>query len=75
MSGEQKVALSTGASQEIGASLVRGFLGCGHRVVANSRTIKPSGAEDAPTIADTSSISRRAWPASPRRASPPHSRP
>lgn len=41
MSTEQKVAIITGASQGIGAALVRGYLGLGYRVVANSRTIKP----------------------------------
>ena len=39
MSAEQKVAVITGASQGIGAELVRAFLGRGYRVVANSRSI------------------------------------
>jgi NAD(P)-dependent dehydrogenase (short-subunit alcohol dehydrogenase family) len=40
MSAEQKVVVVTGASQGIGAGLVRGFLDHGYRVVANSRSIK-----------------------------------
>lgn len=39
MSQMQKVAIITGASQGIGAGLVKGFLGRGYRVVANSRKI------------------------------------
>ena len=39
MSSERKVAVITGASQGIGAGLVRGFLDRGYRVVANSRSI------------------------------------
>lgn len=50
MSTEQKVALITGASQGIGAGLVQGFVGRGYRVVANSRTIKPSGSPDVLTV-------------------------
>lgn len=41
MSSPRKVAVITGASQGIGAGLVRGFLDRGYRVVANSRSIKP----------------------------------
>jgi NAD(P)-dependent dehydrogenase (short-subunit alcohol dehydrogenase family) len=41
MSQEQKVVVITGASQGIGAGLVDGFLGRGHQIVANSRSIKP----------------------------------
>jgi NAD(P)-dependent dehydrogenase (short-subunit alcohol dehydrogenase family) len=41
MSAEHKVAVITGASQGIGAGLVRGFLDRGYRVVANSRSVKP----------------------------------
>lgn len=41
MSTERNVAVVTGASQGIGAGLVRGFLDRGYRVVANSRSIKP----------------------------------
>jgi NAD(P)-dependent dehydrogenase (short-subunit alcohol dehydrogenase family) len=44
MSTDQKVALITGASQGIGAGLVKGFLERGYRVVANSRTIQPDAA-------------------------------
>jgi NAD(P)-dependent dehydrogenase (short-subunit alcohol dehydrogenase family) len=41
MSQDQKVAIVTGASQGIGEGLVKGFLGRGFRVVANSRSIQP----------------------------------
>ena len=53
MSTDQKVALITGASQGIGAGLVKGFLERGYRVVANSRTIKPDafGSPDVLTVA------------------------
>ncbi len=51
MSTEQKVALITGASQGIGAGLVSGFLERGYRVVATSRTIKPSGSPSVLTVA------------------------
>ena len=46
MSTERKVAVITGASQGIGAGLVRGFLDKGYRVVANSRSIKPETSPD-----------------------------
>src|SRR5271166_582793 len=42
MSEQQKTAIITGASQGIGAALVKAFAERGYRVVANSRTIKPS---------------------------------
>ena len=47
----KKVALITGASQGIGAGLVEGFLERGYRVVANSRSIKPSDKADLVTVA------------------------
>src|SRR5689334_18876283 len=40
MSAERKVVVVTGASQGIGAGLVKGFLDRGYNVVANSRSIK-----------------------------------
>jgi NAD(P)-dependent dehydrogenase (short-subunit alcohol dehydrogenase family) len=46
-----KVALITGASQGIGAGLVQGFRDHGYRVVANSRSIKASDAENLITVA------------------------
>lgn len=46
MSTERKVAVITGASQGIGAGLVRGFLDKGYRVVANSRSITPDSSPD-----------------------------
>jgi NAD(P)-dependent dehydrogenase (short-subunit alcohol dehydrogenase family) len=45
MSSTSKVAVITGASQGIGAGLVRGFLDLGWRVVANSRSIEPAASE------------------------------
>jgi NAD(P)-dependent dehydrogenase (short-subunit alcohol dehydrogenase family) len=51
MSTERKVAVITGASQGIGAGLVRGFLDRGYRVVANSRSIKPDALSDVLAIA------------------------
>ncbi len=51
MSSTRKVAVITGASQGIGAGLVRGFLDRGYRVVANSRSIKPEASDDMLAIA------------------------
>src|SRR5881275_3613859 len=51
MSNERKVAVITGASQGIGAGLVRGFLDRGYRVVANSRSIKPDASADVLAVA------------------------
>jgi NAD(P)-dependent dehydrogenase (short-subunit alcohol dehydrogenase family) len=51
MSSARKVAVITGASQGIGAGLVRGFLDRGYRVVANSRSIAPDASADMLTIA------------------------
>jgi NAD(P)-dependent dehydrogenase (short-subunit alcohol dehydrogenase family) len=42
MGTQQKVAIITGASQGIGAELVRGYRDRNYRVVANSRSIEPS---------------------------------
>jgi NAD(P)-dependent dehydrogenase (short-subunit alcohol dehydrogenase family) len=42
MGAEQKVVIITGASQGIGAELVKGYRDRNSRVVANSRSIKPS---------------------------------
>lgn len=51
MAAERKVVVITGASQGIGAGLVEGFLGKGYRVVANSRSIKPSDSPDVLAVA------------------------
>ncbi len=51
MSTEHKTVVITGASQGIGAGLVRGFLDRGYRVVANSRSIEPVDSPDVLTIA------------------------
>ncbi|MES2072290.1 MAG: SDR family oxidoreductase [Pseudomonadota bacterium] len=44
MSNQRKTVIVTGASQGIGASVVKTFLARGYNVVANSRTITKSGA-------------------------------
>jgi NAD(P)-dependent dehydrogenase (short-subunit alcohol dehydrogenase family) len=51
MSNSNKVAIVTGASQGIGAGLVKAFRDRGYRVIANSRSIKPSADPDILTIA------------------------
>src|SRR3954471_17528271 len=51
MGTERKVAVITGASQGIGAGLVRGFLDQGYGVVANSRSIKPDSSADVLAVA------------------------
>lgn len=51
MSDLRKVAVITGASQGIGAGLVEAFLGKGYRVVATSRSIKPSDNPDVVAVA------------------------
>ncbi|MEH2481320.1 NAD(P)-dependent dehydrogenase (short-subunit alcohol dehydrogenase family) [Nitrobacteraceae bacterium AZCC 2146] len=51
MSNEQKVAIITGASQGIGASLVKAYRDRNYRVVATSRSIKQSGDQDILAIA------------------------
>jgi NAD(P)-dependent dehydrogenase (short-subunit alcohol dehydrogenase family) len=48
---EQKVAIVTGASQGIGAGLVKAFRDRNYRVVANSRSIKPSNDPDVLAVA------------------------
>ena len=42
MGTEQKVAVITGASQGIGAALVKAYRDRNYRVVATSRSVKPS---------------------------------
>jgi len=51
MSADQKVAIVTGASQGIGASLVKAFREIGYGVVANSRSITPGDFGNDPEIA------------------------
>lgn len=46
MNSQQKVAIITGASQGIGAGLVKAFRDRNYRVIANSRSIKPSSDPD-----------------------------
>ncbi|MFL6698938.1 MAG: SDR family NAD(P)-dependent oxidoreductase [Vitreoscilla sp.] len=51
MSNQQKVAIITGASQGIGAGVVQELRHRGYRVVATSRSIKPSDDPDVATVA------------------------
>jgi NAD(P)-dependent dehydrogenase (short-subunit alcohol dehydrogenase family) len=46
MADEQKVAVITGASQGIGAALVKAYRDRGYRVVATARSVKPSNDPD-----------------------------
>ncbi len=46
----QKVAIVTGASQGIGAGITAAFGRDGYAVVANSRSIRPSGEPDVVTV-------------------------
>jgi NAD(P)-dependent dehydrogenase (short-subunit alcohol dehydrogenase family) len=51
MSAEQKVVIVTGASQGIGAGLVKSFREKNYRAVANSRSIRPSDDRDILAVA------------------------
>jgi NAD(P)-dependent dehydrogenase (short-subunit alcohol dehydrogenase family) len=51
MSDEVKVAVVTGASQGIGAALVKAFRALNYRLVATSRSIRPSDDENILTVA------------------------
>jgi NAD(P)-dependent dehydrogenase (short-subunit alcohol dehydrogenase family) len=51
MGKEQKVVIITGASQGFGAGLVKAYRDRNYRVVANSRSIKPSSDPDVVTVA------------------------
>jgi NAD(P)-dependent dehydrogenase (short-subunit alcohol dehydrogenase family) len=51
MDSERKVVIVTGASQGIGAGIVKGYRDRGYRVVATSRSIKESADPDVLTIA------------------------
>ena len=51
MSDKRKVAVITGASQGIGASLVSAYRARNFRVVATARSIKPSDDEDILSVA------------------------
>jgi len=51
MGKEQKVVIITGASQGFGAGLVKAYRDRNYRVVANSRSIKPSSDPDILTVA------------------------
>ena len=56
MSTEQKVVIVTGASQGIGAGLVKSFRERNYRVVANSRSIPASDDPDILTVAGDISL-------------------
>jgi NAD(P)-dependent dehydrogenase (short-subunit alcohol dehydrogenase family) len=51
MSTHQKVVIVTGATQGIGADLVKGYRDRNYRVIANSRSIKPSSNPDVLNVA------------------------
>jgi NAD(P)-dependent dehydrogenase (short-subunit alcohol dehydrogenase family) len=51
MGQEQKVVIITGASQGIGADLVKGYRDRNYRVIANSRSIKPPSDPDVVSVA------------------------
>jgi NAD(P)-dependent dehydrogenase (short-subunit alcohol dehydrogenase family) len=51
MGAQQKVAIITGASQGIGEALVKAYRDRNYRVVASSRSIKPSSDPDVVTVA------------------------
>jgi NAD(P)-dependent dehydrogenase (short-subunit alcohol dehydrogenase family) len=51
MSEQRKVAVVTGASQGLGAGIVKAFRDRGYRVVATSRSIQPSDDPDVLTVA------------------------
>jgi NAD(P)-dependent dehydrogenase (short-subunit alcohol dehydrogenase family) len=55
MGAEQKVVVITGASQGIGAGLVKGYRDRNFRVVANSRSIRPSSDVDVLAVAGDAS--------------------
>ncbi len=50
MPDSQKVAIITGASQDIGAGLVAAFRHAGYAVVGTSRSIRPSDESEYPTV-------------------------
>jgi len=51
MNSQQKVAIITGASQGIGAGMVKALRDRNYRVIANSRSIKPSSDPDVIAVA------------------------
>lgn len=51
MAADAKVVVITGASQGIGAGLVRAYLDRGYRVVVNSRSIQPDASQDVLAVA------------------------
>jgi NAD(P)-dependent dehydrogenase (short-subunit alcohol dehydrogenase family) len=60
MGTDQKVAVITGASQGIGAALVRAYRDRNYRVVATARSIRPSDDDQVLAVpGDTSSARSR----------------
>jgi NAD(P)-dependent dehydrogenase (short-subunit alcohol dehydrogenase family) len=51
MTQDSKVVVITGASQGLGAALLKGYRAAGWKVVANSRSIRPSSDPDVATVA------------------------
>ena len=51
MSAARKVVIVTGATQGIGADLVKGYRDRNYRIIANSRSIKPSSDADVLNVA------------------------
>jgi NAD(P)-dependent dehydrogenase (short-subunit alcohol dehydrogenase family) len=62
VTSEGKVAVITGASQGIGAALVKAHCGRGCRVVATSRSIGPSGDGDVISDVIGAALYREATP-------------
>src|SRR5882762_7210791 len=70
MSGPRKTAIVTGASQGIGAGIVKGFVERGFNVVASSQKVTQStvvAASDHVALADGTSTNRQPTPRSSQR--------
>ncbi len=71
MSGPRKTAIVTGASQGIGAGIVKGFVERGFKVVANSRKVTQS--TDGAGIMTAASLPMATLGAESKPANPPAS--
>ena len=69
MGADQKVAIVTGASQGIGSALVKAYRDRNCRVVANSRSIKPSSDPDIVAVPGDVADPKTAQPSFRRRLS------